>query len=386
MRLSTSLSVIQSKYNRTIALIIIISLIALSGSLQSFIVYTYENHYNISPYRLIAFNLLYWWFWLLLLPVIKRLNETLQQKRMHLFAKITIHFFAVVSVLIIHQAVGAFLCNNIIGKILYLPFFEKIIWRILHLEWIFVDLIVYIVLFVSHYAIQFQQKIQEQQLQYSQLEARLAQAQLSALKSQIQPHFLFNSMNVISTLIVKGSFKEANSMLSLLSDFLRMTIDDKGRQEIKLEEELLFIERYLEIEKIRFQDKLEIDKSFESDSLNALVPSLILQPLVENSIKHAISRSITGGRLTLISKKEKDTLLLEVKDSGKGINPETLKYSESGIGLKNTKDRLEQLYGEDHQFLLENLPEGGLLVTIKIPFKSADSIAESTPTLERAAV
>jgi two-component system, LytTR family, sensor kinase len=206
----------------------------------------------------------------------------------------------------------------------------------------------------------------------SRLEAQLARAELDALKMQLHPHFLFNTLHSISALI-HADPEGADLMVSRLSDFLRMVLDHAGAQELPLRDELAFLERYLEIQRTRYRERLDADVEIDPETLDARVPTLILQPLVENAIRHAVEPRAAGGRVRVTARRENGTLRLAVRDDGPGLRDAP--RSGNGVGLANTRARLAQLYGGAHAFELRNHPEGGLEVSLALPFR-ADGAAE----------
>ncbi len=206
---------------------------------------------------------------------------------------------------------------------------------------------------------------QQQQLQAAQLETRLAQAQLQALKMQLHPHFLFNTLHAISTLVHEDP-KAADQMIARLSELLRLTLANQNRQEVALAQELEFLHTYLEIERLRFQDRLTVKLNIAPETLDARVPNLILQPLVENSIRHGIAARRGAGWIEIGAARHNGTLDLHVRDNGAGL-PTSGTFQE-GVGLANTRARLAQLYGDRHHFEMANRVTGGLEVRLKIPW------------------
>ena len=211
----------------------------------------------------------------------------------------------------------------------------------------------------------------ELELKTSKLESQLTKSQLQALKMQLQPHFLFNTLHTISGLINEDVYM-AKKTIALLSDLLRISLDMTDRQEIRLKEELEFVNKYLEIQKTRFKDRLNIEMKIEPETLDAAVPTLILQPLTENAISHGISPHKREGLLKIVSEKIDSNLILEIHDSGDGIKSADKVNNSKGIGLTNTKKRLEQLYNGKYTFELNSSSLGGLEVRINIPFKKLE--------------
>jgi signal transduction histidine kinase len=222
---------------------------------------------------------------------------------------------------------------------------------------------------VGH-GIHYYRESQARALKTSRLEAQLAQAQLQVLRMQLHPHFLFNTLNTISALVHKDA-RAADRMLALLGDLLRDSFDKLGAQEVELKEEIDFLDRYLEIEKTRFQDRLVVAKDLDPEALDALVPYLILQPLVENAIRHGVARRAGAGRIELLARRENGELRLHVRDDGPGMTPGAERAAQGGVGLANSQARLQQLYGSSQRLELVARPEGGLDVSLTIPFRSA---------------
>ena len=221
---------------------------------------------------------------------------------------------------------------------------------------------------VAH-AYEYHRQVQIGRTRTSELSAQLAQAQLAALKMQIHPHFLFNTLNSIAALLHKD-VEAADRMIARLSDFLRMTLRNSGTSEVTLEQELEFLETYLEIEKIRFQDKLFVEMEIDDRALDAKVPNLILQPLVENAVRHGVAKQTGIGRLNIQANRVGDRLVINIEDNGPGPNgiASRKKASRDGVGLANTRARLEQFYDE-FQFEIEGKNgKGGTIVRMNVPY------------------
>ncbi|MBZ5719320.1 MAG: histidine kinase [Acidobacteriia bacterium] len=244
--------------------------------------------------------------------------------------------------------------------------------------WFFLndDVFIYFPIVGMTIGYQYHRQSQDRELAESKLQAQLARAQLQILKMQLHPHFLFNTLHAISTLVGKDP-KQAKKMIALLSDLLRMAIDYGSTQEVPLKEEVEFVAKYLEIENVRFQENLTTSFEIPPDTLSALVPNLLLQPLVENAVKHGVCALARGGRVEVSAEHRGGQLVLRVRDNGPGI-PATARNGSNGLGLKITRARLEQLYGSNQSLRLENLSSGGLSVSIQIPFRTA------SPELEEA--
>jgi len=228
--------------------------------------------------------------------------------------------------------------------------------------------------FARDYFIRYQQRQQEAaqlRAQAADLQARLTEARLQALRMQLNPHFLFNTLHAISALVERDP-KGVRHMIARLSELLRYTLDESGAQEVPLSQELRFLEGYLDIQQIRFQGRLEVKQEIDPDVLDALVPNLILQPIVENAIKHGVSRLETTGRITLRAWREGDQLWLCVRDNGPGLSGNG--QWQEGLGLRNTRARLEGLYGDAYRMELRQPPEGGVEVCISLPYHTATDL------------
>jgi sensor histidine kinase YesM len=221
------------------------------------------------------------------------------------------------------------------------------------------------------FAESYYKQYRREELKASQLEAQLVQSQLQALKMQLHPHFLFNTLNSISALQIEDG-QAAQKMTARLGDFLRLTLEHVGTQEVTLNEEMEFLKCYLDIERVRFQHRLTVNIQIEPESRDAIVPNLILQPIVENAIRHGISQRIAPGRIDISARREDVRLCVEVKDNGPGLstNNGSHKILKEGLGLANTRARLNQLYGTQCFFKMENDPEGGLVVRLELPFNT----------------
>ena len=211
-------------------------------------------------------------------------------------------------------------------------------------------------------------------LKASRLEASLTRANLEALRMQLNPHFLFNTLNTVSVLALKGERQRVARMLSRLSDLLRLSLEN-DRQTMSLREELDFLERYLEIEQVRFKDRLSVTVDVEEAAYEAEVPSLILQPIVENAVKYGVSQTIGPGVVTISCRVRSGMLELEVSDTGPGIPESRALTPGTGVGIGNTKARLEQLYGGNYTLDLTNRPSGGAMVCIRFPYRRVQNEA-----------
>jgi two-component sensor histidine kinase len=210
------------------------------------------------------------------------------------------------------------------------------------------------------------------ELERAQLRASLSEARLEALQRQLQPHFLFNALHAISTLILKGETRGANEMLSHLSRFLRMTLDRADSPTVPLATELETLDAYLRIQKERFRDRLRVEMSIDDRALPAAVPHLVFQPLVENSIRHGIASESGTGTIVVRAAVAGERLELEIEDDGRGLDQG--EEASRGVGLDNIHERLEQLYPGQHEFSLSGRPGRGVRARIVIPFRPAGRV------------
>ena len=200
-------------------------------------------------------------------------------------------------------------------------------------------------------------------------EAAAHRAQLEALRYQINPHFLFNALNAVSTLVTERRNDEAAHMLSRVSDFLRLTLTAPVRDEVALADEIDYVRQYLDIERVRFGDRLRVEIDIASDVWEAAVPPFVLQPLIENAVRHAIAPRESGGAITIEGSRSGDTLRVSIVDDGPGVVEGPRSNGNGRIGLTNTRDRLRALYGDRGQLALVNVPDGGTRATVEVPFR-----------------
>lgn len=213
---------------------------------------------------------------------------------------------------------------------------------------------------------------------YEERERQLAQAQLALSKAQLHPHFLFNTLHTISAMVHEDA-KGADRMISRLSDLLRLTLENIGKHEVPFKQELDFVERYLDVERVRFQERLALTLDVESEVLDALVPTMLLQPLVENSIRHGFGSRKNTGAITIQARRREGALILKVIDNGRGFPNETPERRGQGLRLTNIHRRLEQLYAANHRLQMESPSGGGAVVTVEIPYHTVAGESAATP-------
>jgi len=228
------------------------------------------------------------------------------------------------------------------------------------------NLIYYWTFVIAAHALRWYQRLREREIKAAELEARLAETKLAALKAQLEPHFLFNTLNTIAELVHEDP-NAAEQTLTRLSELLRLSLKTSGEKEVSLQEELAFIEPYLDIQRLRMGSRLTVCWEIEPDALPARVPNLLLQPIIENAIRHGIAPLPDGGTITVSARCSNGQLTVIVRDTGAGISLRPDGLVREGVGLSNLKTRLDCLYGTRHQFNLRNLPQGGCEVSLCLP-------------------
>jgi two-component system, LytTR family, sensor kinase len=316
--------------------------------------------------RLLLLNLALWYVAAAITPIVFRLSDryALEDRRR---AALGAHTVAAFVFSIVHVA-----CMLSVRALLWpgMSHPYTVAWTtyaqrqyLTNLDW---TLMTYAAIAGLSYALRFQRESHGRAITAAYLEARLAEARLKTLEAELHPHFLFNTLHAISTLIHVQP-EAADRMISRLSDLLRITFARTGAARIPLQEELEFLQKYLEIEQTRFQDRLTVSYEIDPDTLDAEVPRMILQPIVENAIKHGIAPRSGPGTIQIVAAREDGELRLEVRDNGPGLTGSARARLRSGIGLSNTRDRLECLYGTNHGLAFVESGQG-LTVQMHFPF------------------
>ena len=332
-----------------------------------------QNQLSQNPvafWRILMWQLVSGYIWFGISPVILYLARRYPFDEGRWRTSVPVHLFACIVI-----ALGQLLLDTFFLTRLGYPanrsfpnFFEA--YKFFVLVNVHLSILIYMGVVAIWSTYSYYQKYRERLLEASQLEARLAQSRLQVLKMQLHPHFLFNTLNAISELIYKNP-EAADRMLTDLSDLLRLSFENLEVQEISLKQELEFLEKYLEIEQMRFHDRLTVEMQIAPETLDASVPNMILQPLVENAIKHGIAPRSSGGRIDINAARSNGHLEINVTDDGLGVPFGDLDNLPEGVGLSNTRRRLKHLYGDRHKFDLAAVDHGGLSVNLVIPFKDA---------------
>jgi two-component system, LytTR family, sensor kinase len=314
-----------------------------------------------------------WYLWAALTPFIFSLGRRWPMDRRHWPVSLPVHLAAcfLCTLLVVAITTEAFLLLAPEGeessKMTYGQLFR-------------LELVGYLVVYLWVYggilgvgqAVEYYRRFRERELRASRLEARLAQARLEVLKMQLHPHFLFNTLNTISALMHQD-IELADRMVARLGDLLRATLENAGAQEVPLRKELEFIRPYLEIEQARLGDRLSVTTDVDPGALDASVPYLLLQPLIENAVRHGIAPYTSPGRVEIRARRDNGELRLEVRDNGPGLSADQQRELRSGVGVANVKARLEHLYGTAQHFEMANQPGGGLAVTVRVPYREDNS-------------
>jgi len=328
--------------------------------------------------HLLALNLVYWYIAALLAPVIMDFALRYQLGRVGWPVQIGVHVAGALVYSAVHTSLMVAMRTGLVwlegwpaGAATWLNYTLMHYFR--QLDWLFMTYLFFVGL--AH-ALAYRRESERRALDTARLETRLVEAQLQALQRQLHPHFLFNTLNTIASLI-RTDVEAADQMIDRLGDLLRMTVHASGTQEVALKDELEVLQKYLEIEQTRFGDRLTVSMSIQPDTLDAQVPNLLLQPLVENAIRHGIAPNGRPGWIAVHSAREGDRLTIQIRDSGNGLPPERLMALNRGVGLANTRARLDHLYRSSYSFAFDNLP-GGFCVTVGIPFQIAPPVPGSS--------
>jgi two-component system, LytTR family, sensor kinase len=345
------------------------TLVSVIFALVSYAAAIGENNKEFGFVSALRLNLVQFYLWAILSPLLFRFSRRfpIEFRPLNL-RNLLLHLPAVVSFAAVHQVIHLAVLWSITPRLRRQ--FPALIdcYRAYFGFGFYIDLIIASLIVIAVHALLYYQNFRASELAQSSLKTQLAQAQLRALKMQLHPHFLFNTLHSISSLVLEDPPK-ANSMIARLGDFLRLTLENSDRQLVSLKQEAEFLRCYLEIEQVRFGDRLTVAFELEPQTLSAQVPHLILQPVVENAIRHAIAPRATRGHINVEAKRLNSSLRLEVRDNGPGIASNSDLPGTEGVGLSNVRARLHQIYGSDFRFELINAGGEGLTVVMEIPFQ-----------------
>jgi sensor histidine kinase YesM len=318
-----------------------------------------------SWWRLLASALISHWFWALLTPLLMWHTRRIRDDVRPMAAVVAIH---VVTLLAVH--VADTVMYGALRSLLGMPTrpFRELVFAIGSYNVLTYGLVLFATL-----ALDYRSALRDRAVRTAQLETQLAVARFQALRAQLQPHFLFNSLNAISALI-QNDPERAERMLARLSQLLRIAIDTAGTPEIRLVDEVDFVRRYLEIEQLRYGDRLQVSIDLADDTLDSLVPGMLLQPLVENAVRHGVAPHPWPGAVSVHARRRGAHLELVVTDTGRGMSTRSNNGSGAGVGLQTTRARLETLYGDRQSLTLVNLPGGGFETRVTLPWKVAAEV------------
>ncbi|MBL8167109.1 MAG: sensor histidine kinase [Acidobacteria bacterium] len=344
--------------------------LVLASEVNNFWLLRYQRERPFSRSMLVLWQMVGWYGWGLLTPLVLWLGRRFPFDRQRWLRSAIVHTLAGLILAALHLAFFTWTGRlAMAGEFRQAPFSE--LYRIFALNHLHFELLLYWAVLGSGLAFNYYRRYRERELAAAQLERQLVEAQLQALKMQLHPHFLFNTLNTIATLVRKQENDAAVQMLVGLGDLLRHALQQADKQEVPLKQELEFIEQYLEIEQARFRDRLMVRMQIAPETLSASVPNLILQPLVENAVRHGISQRVTAGLIEITARRVGHELHLQVRDDGPGLAAADSANEGQGVGLANTRARLERLYGEQHRFALQN--GQGVTATVVIPFHGSQT-------------
>ncbi|MBM3779680.1 MAG: hypothetical protein FJW23_15815 [Acidimicrobiia bacterium] len=316
-----------------------------------------------------------WWF--------ASMVRTSERSLVHAFGT---HVLGMTTAIILHTAL-MFPDMAAAGEVAAVPvaatgfahWFQAVPWAGLDQvkQYIWIDVYAYWAIIGVYYAFHYHSEMLSGERKAAALEASLTRARLHALRSQLNPHFLFNTLNSISVLAHRGDRDVVSQMVEQLSSLLRRALDDEGPDTIPLDDELGFVDSYLGLQQMRYSDRLTVQTAIAPETVRALVPSMVLQPIVENAIEHGVARCVGASTVVIRASRRDDRLVLQVSDSGPGFAAPDHEPRRKGIGLRNTEARLEEMYGHDQHVAYGPTPGGGATVTIEIPFREAPAAATS---------
>jgi hypothetical protein len=337
-----------------------------------------------NPVVPIAWAFIEAFMWGVITPLVFSLASHYPLERGHLLPRICLFFVVGMGIAVAADVLKGYILSDVLN-------FNRReadtgpLWRLQHL-WFMNEFLYYIAILAGgiarDYFLRYQARREQTMLlqaQAAQLQAQLADARLAALRTQLNPHFLFNTLHAVSALVERDP-RGVRRMIARLSELLRTTLDGADEQEVPLGQELTFTHRYLEIMQIRFQGRLAIQSNVDPGVLDALVPNLILQPLVENAIKHGVSKIDEEGRIEIHGRREGDRLVLNVRDNGPRVGENGLRAGE-GVGLRNTRQRLAELYGAEQSLTLRGAEDGGVVAEVVIPYHKRAELRTTATTL-----
>lgn len=359
-----------------VSVVAIASLLGFFDAVSSYAASYQNGRHYLGWYTALSWDLTKWNLWVMLAPLILQLRRRFPVGRPNWFRNLPVYLLAGVGVALLHSAMHILIYFLIFSRLTALSTIFTERYFVLISDFL-IGILIYSLILAAGHAFAYHQQVRAGELLAAQLQTQLAQAQLQALKMQLHPHFIFNSLHSISSHL--RDTETARTMIARLGDFLRMTLNGAGAQEVSLKQELDFLRCYLDIEQTRFRDRLTVEMDVETETWDARVPNLILQPIVENAVRHGIAPRSGPGRIAVRARRVNGHLQVQIQDNGCGLqnsqddealNAATDESLTRGIGLATTRARLAHLYPAAHRLQLRNAPEGGLVVTLEVPFKT----------------
>jgi two-component sensor histidine kinase len=316
--------------------------------------------------RALINNMPWWWLWAAMTPVVFLVARRVRLDGRRLPLAIATHLAAGAALVALHIAAAGTLFHYTSGARAPGGLSGQLVG--ITLSFLPSELLTYAAVVGAYLALEYGARAREGELRAARLEAQASEARLSALRMELNPHFLFNALNGIAGLVRLREHETAVRMLAQLGDMLRETLTGTGTAEVPLEDDLALLDRYIELEQMRFRDRLTVERSIDADVHDALVPPLLLQPLVENALRHGVGGAAGAVRLTISARRENGTLTLTIADSGAGVRPHPPSSRPNGVGLANTRARLAQLYGLNGTLALRNADGGGAIAEVRMPY------------------
>jgi two-component system, LytTR family, sensor kinase len=310
--------------------------------------------------RIMAWQLSSWLVWAALAPAVLVLGARWTPERPLLF--LAVHLPAGLTAAVLHATADLFLNTAFRPFGQRRPVVPQLVGHITNS--LNVELLIYFVILGAGYAIDYYRRFRDRELRAAQLEGRLAEARLEALQLQLQPHFLFNTLHTVAGLVRQGENPAAVEMLARLSDLLRATLEGGGLPLVPLRQELALADLYLAIQQVRFADRLRVERAIDPALLDIEVPPFVLQPLLENAVRHGLAVRAGAGSLRIVAERSGDQLRLAVEDDGRGLAGGK---GVEGVGLGNTRARLAQLFGDEARLELLDRPTGGAIARLTLP-------------------
>jgi len=310
-----------------------------------------------------------WLGWLLLAPLVFYLARRFPVERPHVGRNLSLHLLFGFTAAMLH-GLSYFVMEEVTGELEHGDLTMTQLGFLYAAKNLGIGVLVYGGMVSLSHGLEYYRRYKERELRATQLSAELSKAELEVLKMQLQPHFLFNTLHAISAL-VRSDPEAADRIITRLGDLLRMSLQSNGQQEVTLRQELEFVEKYADIQRTRFRDRLTIRIDADAEALDAMVPSLILQPLVENSIRHGVERREEPATIDVLVRRRGPRLVMTVLDNGPGFPDDVLTpVPGRGLGLSNTRARLAALYAAEGRLTVAEAPGGGALVTLDIPYRA----------------